>query len=133
MNRVRLSYLCRPTNVQEKDVYDDLMDEYVDKVPLVEHAFTTDAAEVHTYIVRFTSGSTVAEKNMVAHAAESNGSLDFMALKDYYEGVGVHAVNTMQADKVLNGLFYSGEKKPHMWWEEFDRQLIDKFNTYNLL
>ena len=105
MNRVRLSYLCRPTNVQEKDVYDDLMDEYLDKVPLVEHELTTDAAEVHTYIVRFTSGSTVAETNMVAHAAEYNGSIDFMALKDHYEGVGVHVVNGVQADKVLNDFF----------------------------
>ena len=51
---------------------------------------------------------------MVAHAAENNVVLDFMALKDPYEGVGVHALNMVQADKVLNGFFYSGEKKPHI-------------------
>ena len=42
---------------------------------------------------------------MVVHAAENNGSLDFMALKDHYEGVGVHAINAVQADKVLDALF----------------------------
>ena len=45
---------------------------------------------------------------MVAHAAENNGRLDLISIKDHYEGVGVHAVNVVQADKVLNHLFYSG-------------------------
>ena len=40
-----------------------------------------------------------------------------MVLKDNYKGVGVHAVNAVQADLVLNDFFYSGEKKPHMWWD----------------
>ena len=51
---------------------------------------------------------------MVAYSAENNGQLDFMALKYHYEGVGVHAVNAVQTDKVLESLFYSGEKKPHV-------------------
>ena len=68
-NGVPLSYFCRPTNVQAKSVYTILIDEYVAKAPLVGQAFTTDAAEVHTYIVRFTSGNTVVESKMVAHAA----------------------------------------------------------------
>ena len=51
---------------------------------------------------------------MDSHAAESNGTLAFMALKGHYEGLGVHAVNVVQADKVLNDLFHLGEKKTHM-------------------
>ena len=39
---------------------------------------------------------------MVAHEAENNGPLDFMALKDHYFGVGAHAVNSVHADKVLS-------------------------------
>ena len=70
---------------------------------------------------------------MVAHAAENNGRLDFMALKDHYGYIGVHAVNTVQADKLLKGLFYSGENKPHMWLDEFEGKLIDSFNTYDCL
>ena len=58
--------------------------------------------ELHTYIVRFASGNTVAEAKIVAHAAESNVRLDSMAIKDHSECVSVHAVNEVQADKVLN-------------------------------
>ena len=96
--------------MQAKTVYDYFIDEYMDKPSLVGHSFTTDTTEVHTYIVRFTSGNTVAEAKMVAHAVENNGRFDFMALKDHYKGYGLHAENTVQADKVLNGLFYSDEK-----------------------
>ena len=92
--------------MQAKAVYEDFIDAYVDKAPLVGKAFTTDAAELQTYIVRFTSGNKVAEAKMVDHVAENNGLLDFMALKDYYEVDGVHAVNAVQSDKVLNHLFY---------------------------
>ena len=92
----------------------------MDKAPLVGQSFTTDAAEVNTYIVTSISGNTAAEGKMVAHAAENNGRLDFMALKDYYKGVGLHTVNLVKDDKLLNG-FFSGEKKPHMWWDEFER------------
>ena len=100
-----MSYLCRPTNVQAKSVYDNFIDEYVYKGQLVGQAFTTDAAVVCTYIVRFASGNTVAEAKMVSHAAESNGCLDFNAIKDHYKDVSVHAVNVVQADKVLNDFF----------------------------
>ena len=55
--------------MQVKAVYNDSIDEYVDKAPIVGQAFTTDATEVHTYIVRFTSGNTVAEAKMVTHMA----------------------------------------------------------------
>ena len=67
-NGVPFNYLCIPTNVQAKAVYNDFVNEYVDKAPLDRQAFTTDTAEVHTYIVRFTSGNSVAEANMVSHA-----------------------------------------------------------------
>ena len=100
-----MSYLCIPTNVQSKAVYKNFIDEYVDKAPLVGHEFTTDAVEVHTYIVRFTSGNTVAEAKLVSHAAENNGCLGFIVIKDHYECVGVHVVNVVQADKVLNDFF----------------------------
>ena len=67
-NVLPLSYLCRPTNVQAKFVYNDFIDEYVDKAPLVGQAITNNAMELHTYIVRFTFGNMFAEVNMVAHA-----------------------------------------------------------------
>ena len=105
-NGVPLGCMFRPTNAQGKSVYDNFIDEYVDKAPLVVHAFTSDAAELRTYTVRFTSGNMFAEANMVAHEAESNSGFDLMALKYHYEGIGVNAVNTVQADNALKKLFY---------------------------
>ena len=82
-----------------KSVYNDLIGGYVDKTPLVGQAFTTDAAKVHTYIFRFTSRNEVTKSKIVALATKTNGRLDFMALKDHYEGVGVHVVNVVQVEK----------------------------------
>ena len=91
--------------MQAKDVYNNLIDEYVDKAALVGQAFTTDASEVYNYIVRFTSVNTAAEAKIFAHAAENNGRVDLMALKDIYEVVGVHVINPVQADKLLTIFF----------------------------
>ena len=132
-NGLPLSYLCRHTNVQVKDIYNYFINEYVDKLALVGHAFTTDKAKVYTYILRFTSGNTVAETKMVAHAAENKFRLDFMALKDSYEVIGVHTVNVVKSNRVLDDFFYSDENKSHMWWGEFERQITKAFNTYNNL
>ena len=68
---------------------------------------------------------------MVPHAQQKNGRLDFIALKNHYKGVGVHAIIIVQAEKVLQDIFYVNKKNPHKWWNEFERQLADAFNTYN--
>ena len=68
---------------------------------------------------------------MVQQAPQKNGRLDFIALKNHYEGVEVHDINIVQAEKLLQDLSYAGEKNPHMWWDEFERQLTDQFNTYD--
>ena len=109
-----MSYLCRRTNVQAKYIYDKFIDEYVEKAALVGQAFTTEAADVHTYIFRFASGNVVVDTNMISHAAEINCLLDFMSLIDHYEVVGVHTLNEVQSDEVLKILFYSCKKKSHM-------------------
>ena len=33
-----------------------------------------------------------------------------------------------KADKILHELNYTGEKKPHMWWNEFEKQLTSAFH-----
>ena len=83
-NGVPLSYLCRPTNVQSKAVYNHVIDGYVETAPLVGHVFTYNVAEVHTYVVRFTTGNDVSETKRVDLVEENNGHLDLMELKDHY-------------------------------------------------
>ena len=93
----------------------------MDKSPLTGKSYLTNAAEVHTYIIKFTSGNPVAESKMVQNAQKNGVRLDFIALKKHYEGVGVHAVEIVKDDKTLQYLFYSGEKKQQMWWDELAR------------
>ena len=101
------------------------------KHPLLDKRYFTNATEVCTYIINFISGNPVAEAKMVHNAQQNNRRIDFIALKNHYEGVGIHAVDIVKADKTLQDLLYSGEKKPHMWWNEFEIQLTDAFNTYD--
>ena len=81
--------------------YGYFIDEYVYRAPLTGQALKNDSAEAHIYIVKFTLGNPAAEAKLVPHAQQNNGRLDFIALKNHYEGFGVHAINISQADKVL--------------------------------
>ena len=58
---------------------------------------------------------------MLPHAHMNDGQLDYRALVEHYEGVGVHSVNVIKAEEILKSLFYVGEIKPAMWWDEFEK------------
>ena len=60
-----------------------------------------------------------------------NGRFDFTSLKEHYEGVDIHARNVTEADKTIDRLFYNGERKPHMWWEEFEKRLTTAFVVFD--
>ena len=130
-NGVPLSYVCRPTGVTPAATYADFLNEYIDRAPLTGTAFITDAAEVHTYLVKFISDNDIAESKIQGLSQYNDGRRDFLALKDHYEGVGVNALDVTRADRVLDTLFYSGEKRPHMWWGEFERVLNEAFTIYD--
>ena len=65
------------------------------------------------------------------YVSKSNGRKALQARVAHYEGVGLHSVNIIKADEVIDSLFYAGEKKPHMWWEEFEKQLTAAFAAYD--
>ena len=109
----------------------DILDEYVLQAPLNGEAFKTDASEVHTYLTKFITGNSTAEAKIQANLAQKNGRLDYFALRDHYEGIGINAVDILKADHTLESLFYSGEKKPHMWWDKFESELTSVFTTYD--
>ena len=130
-NGVPLSYVCRPDNVIIQPNYADFLDEYIDKAPLHGSAFMSDTIEVHIYLNKFVSDNDVAESKLQALTTFNNGRRDFLALRDHYEGIGVNALDVTKADRLLDTLFYSGEKRPHMWWDEFERLLNEAFSIYN--
>ena len=128
---VPLNYICRDNDAAVFDPFADMLDDYVNRAPLAGEAFETDAAEVHSYIVKFINGNPVAEVKLLPFQDDKNGRLDFQALKDHYEGVGINAIDILKADKIIKNLYYMGEKKPHMWWDEFEKQLTFAFTTYD--
>ena len=66
---------------------------------------------------------------MLPNENESNGRKDFRSLKEHYEGIGINAVNVIKAKEIIRALYYSGEKKPHMWCDGFEKRLNYAFNT----
>lgn len=128
---VPLKYICRDNEEPDGTPKTDFLDEYVNMAPLEGEAFTIDSAQVHTFIVNFISGNQQAETKIQASMPKANGRLDYMALKEYYEGVGIFALDITKADSILEKLFYAGERKPTMWWDEFERQLTYAFTAYD--
>ena len=130
-NGVPLNYVIREHDNPSNEPGSDFLTHYANMAPLNGDAFDTDATEVHTYLVNFISGNETAEAKILPHANTRNGRLEFKALKDHYAGVGVHSKDILQADKIIKDLFYGGEKKPHMWWDEFEKQLCKAFVIYD--
>ena len=50
-----------------------------------------------------------------------------MSLKDLYERVGSNPKAILAADNDIQELYYAGEKKPHIWWGEFEIRLTNEF------
>ena len=73
-NGIPLSYICKPVStIVLTTGYGGFIDEYVDKAPLTVQAYLTDAAEVHTYIIKFTSGNPVVESKMLQNSQKNKG------------------------------------------------------------
>lgn len=104
---VPLKYVCRNNPNPDPTPHQDFLDNYVSMAPLAGKAFTIDAVTVHTLLLNFITGNTVAESKVQAHQAENNGRLDFTALKDHYKGVGILAVDIQKAELTLKNLFYA--------------------------
>lgn len=127
---VPLSYVIRPNDIPNAHPNADFLDDYVQMAPLAGEAFVIDAAQVHTFITSFISGNETAEAKIQMLGTQTNGRRDFQTLTEYYEGVGIHAIDIAEADQILSSLHYSGEKRPHMWWDEFEKKLMSAFVAY---
>ena len=128
---IPLVYVIRENDDAIIDATADMLTDYVNRAPLDGEAFDADASEVHTYIVNFIAGNEAAESKILANADRNNGRLDFKALQEHYEGVGINALAIRDADNIIETLQYTGERKPTMWWDEFERKLTMAFNIYD--
>ena len=129
---VPLSYVIReeeqPALIEDPNI--SFLENYILMTELNGPTYETDKLEVHIYITSFVSGNPIAEAKIVAHGEVNCGRSDWFALANHFQGVGVHAFEITRAESVLNNLFYSGEKQPHMWWAEFEKELSRAFAIY---
>ena len=126
-NGVPLNYVVRNNEgpINRNNV--NFLDDYVDQCLIQGRAFLIDSAKVHSYILRLILDNPVAEQKILPHKDRNNGRVDYMALKEFYEGVGANAKATLKAENDLQDFFYAGEKKPHRWWDEFEVRLTNAF------
>ena len=94
------------------------------------NSYAIDTAQVHTFLLNFVTGNDTAEAKIQGLRRANDGREAFKHLVEHYEGVGIHAIDIREADKVLKTLFYGGEKPPHMWWSEFKKRLTRVFNAH---
>ena len=132
VNGVPLIYIVRENTIPtiHEDPNCDFLENYVKMTPHTGEAYTNDNLEVHTYITYFISGNSTAEAKLISHGRQNDGRADWIALKEHFEGVGVNSMEITKAEHTINFLFYSGEKKPHMWWGEFEKELSRAFAIY---
>lgn len=126
-NENPLSCVCRPDAAPALVAVANTLEDYVARAPMVGDVFDTDNVEVHTYLVNFVAGNSSAEAKIIQFADTCDGRRAYIALRDHYEGVGLNSRDVLTAEDTLAKLFYSGEKKPHMWFAEFEKQLLRSF------
>ena len=130
-NDIPLKYICREADTPDLTAANaDFLDDYVAMAPLDRDSFAIDTAQVHTFLLNFIAGNDTVEAKIQGLQRANDGREAFKRLVEHYEGVGIHALDIREADEVITNLFYAGEKPPHMWWSEFEKQLMRAFNAY---
>ena len=130
-NGIPLSYIIREHQQPVVCHNTEFLDDYVDQAILDGPAFASDANEVHMYLVNFIIKNQTAWNKILPHMALANGRVDYKALKDQYKGVWANARAIVKAEDDLQNMFYAGERKPHMWLEEFETRLPIAFADVN--
>ena len=117
----------RDNNTPDHAAHPNLLDDYVAAAPLNGTAYQVDNATVYTMIQHLISGNEEAESKLVSLNGTGDGRRCFQTLCDHYQGVGVLATEIVEAETTLSGLYYNGEKRPYMWWTEFERLLLHSY------
>jgi hypothetical protein len=94
---VPLKYACRDSEMSDRTPNTDFIDDYVHMAPLEGEMYAIDSADVHTYVVNFVAGNETAETKVQSYRDQNDGRQDYIALKQHYEGVGLHALDIAKA------------------------------------
>ena len=130
-NGVPLAYIIRDDDTPYTVAGAPMLDNYITGAPHDGEAFAIDSANVHTYIMNFIQGNANAEAKILGVLDQCDEHEAYKCLRDHYKGVGINAIAIMEAESVIQSLTYTGEKKPHMWWEEFEKKLTMAFTVHD--
>ena len=95
----------------------NFLDNYVNKAALTGIFFSSDASNVYSYLVLLIYEKSATEQKIIPYKSRYGGRVNFIALKEYYEGVGANDKSTLTDERDIQDLFYSRKKPPHMWWD----------------
>ena len=96
---------------------------------LTSELFAIDSANVYTLITKFIPRNYEDEANIQTLTTQVNGCLYFTALQRHCGWVGFNEIESTKAEVIISYIFYSGENKPHMWWNYFEKKLTIAFEN----
>jgi hypothetical protein len=65
------------------------------------NSFAINTVQVKTLLLNFVTGNDTAEAKIQGLSRPNNGCEAFNFFVEHYEGVGIHAIDIQEADKVL--------------------------------
>ena len=110
-----MSRVIRRSTTPNLAVVRPIINHYITNTPLVGDDFEQDTQHVLILLLTFLTGYPEAE-TIVRIATQADGRVGFNELSLKCEGVGAMALDLIETEKVIKELFYSGEKKPNMYW-----------------
>jgi hypothetical protein len=102
----------------------DFLLDYKNNAPHLGTAFSDDNNMVATIFKGLLVSNLTANAKIQSIVDQNNGRLMFTTLRDHYVGSGLFANDiTCRANTIIEMIFYTGEKPPHMWWDKFKADL----------
>ena len=91
-NGIPLKYVIRDNEQADPTPNKNFLDDYIKNAPLVGEAFIIDANDVHFILANLIAHNDEASSIIIKlHEGKENGRIEWMALKNHYEGQGVYA------------------------------------------
>ena len=128
---VPLNYITRDQDDTDQSPKTEFLEAYIASTAISGSSFTSDADQVHIYLMNMIAQNDEAEAILKIHEHERNGRTDWKALTLHYEGQGLYNTSIAKAENDLAKLFYQGEKRPYMFWTMFERRLNTAFATFD--
>lgn len=123
-----LSYIIRDVPNPNPAPTGDFLLDYENNAPLNGPAFNEDNNMVATIVKSLMVSNLTANAKIQSIVDQNNGRLMYTTLSDHYVGTGLFANDITRANTIIETIFYTGEKPPHMWWDKFKADLEWAYN-----